>query len=91
MDLSAKIAEIAINLGLNLTPYPGPYQIHRTYAGRHQRSAGAWSWFLVDQNGMEVVGSCFTATEIVREHRKGNVKGYRPDWGGVFELDVDRR
>ena len=31
--------------------------LHRTHAGRVQRQAGAWSWFLLSPEGAEVCGS----------------------------------
>lgn len=41
-------------------------QVLRTYAGREQRSQGAWSWYLVDAQGVELfVGSDYTVTELL--------------------------
>ena len=33
-------------LGMGGAGSEGEFEIRRTYAGRHQRAAGAWSWFL---------------------------------------------
>lgn len=44
-------------------------RIVRVYAGRHQRSAGAWSWYAEDQTGREICGSQFTAREIITAHK----------------------
>lgn len=54
----------------SLSVFEPPFRIERTYAGRHQRSAGAWSWMLLDQTGNEVVGSCFPVREIIRAGEK---------------------
>lgn len=41
-------------------------RIRRVYAGRHQRSAGAWSWYAENELGNEVCGSQFTVQEILQ-------------------------
>jgi hypothetical protein len=35
---------------------PEGAQIRRTYAGRCQREAGAWSWFVLNPDGSETIG-----------------------------------
>lgn len=55
-------------------------EITRTYAGRHQRSAGAWSWSLLAPNGYDAffptaVGSQWPAREIARHIRAGTIQG----------------
>ena len=45
--------------------------IGRTYAGRHQRAAGAWSWALERRDGKHFlgcpsIGSQYPASEIAR-------------------------
>jgi hypothetical protein len=60
---SALSKRIATRLGemgvLDLEQYPADtVTIERTYAGHWQRSAGAWSWMLLDQNGRDLfIGS----------------------------------
>jgi hypothetical protein len=39
--------------------------IRRVRAGRHQRSAGAWSWYAVDHRGLEIIGSTWSVRELV--------------------------
>ena len=46
---------------------PEQITICRTRAGRHQKSVGAWSWYLVDGEGGDLgIGSAWPATDIVR-------------------------
>jgi len=61
---------------------PTAIKIHRTRAGRGQRSAGAWSWYAVDsRSGMEVCGSQYTCKEIIQAHHKKLVETcYYPWW-----------
>lgn len=41
--------------------------IRRVYAGRHQRAAGAWSWFVYDPERPALqLGSQFSCTELLR-------------------------
>jgi len=61
---------------------PGEYRIERTYAGREQRSEGAWSWYLVHaDSGVEAfVGSQWSATECLAaddEHFAAIVCGHQ--------------
>lgn len=46
-------------------PSDGDLVIERTHAGRHQRSAGAWSWYAVDTHGSVVVASQWPIGELV--------------------------
>lgn len=42
----------------------------RTYAGKNQKSAGAFLWFfMLDCPSGAWIGSCFTATECLRKDR----------------------
>lgn len=45
---------------------PESTRIVRTYAGSAQRSAGAWSWYLVSNGGELYIGSYHTVTELLR-------------------------
>lgn len=47
-------------------------RIRRVYAGYHQRSAGAWSWYAEDHQGNEVCGSQFTVRDIVQAHKQAD-------------------
>lgn len=47
-------------------PVDGDLVIERTHAGRHQRSAGAWSWYAVDTHGSVVVASQWPIGELVK-------------------------
>ena len=69
--LAERIAEIARAAGLHVGE--GPWTLHRTRAGYWQRSAGAWSWWLANGQGVEVAGSCDTTREIVKAAREGRV------------------
>jgi hypothetical protein len=44
---------------------PKEAKVERVRAGHHQRSAGAWSWVLLDDEGYELIGSCWPAKEIL--------------------------
>lgn len=50
---------------LSLEVPPG-LKIQRVRAGRHQRSAGAWSWVGVDDQNMECVASQWPVHALVR-------------------------
>jgi hypothetical protein len=57
--------------GIDWPGGPANAVIRRTRAGRHQRSAGAWSWFLWHVNDVEgalfpSVGSQWPASRIAR-------------------------
>lgn len=62
-------AMTAVLIDLGLLDEDERVRIRRVYAGRHQRSEGAWSWWAEDQDGNEVCGSQFTAREIIRAHK----------------------
>lgn len=47
---------------------PDGWRLCRTHAGFHMRSAGAWSWFLLDAEGRELhIGSQIPVTDLLRE------------------------
>lgn len=46
MSLVEALIQKFADAGHELPGDPDDYEIKRTRAGRHQRSAGAWSWFL---------------------------------------------
>lgn len=59
--LIARLREMGVEI-------PDGAQLRRTYAGRHQRSAGAWSWYLVDADGHELhIGSQISVTDLLKE------------------------
>jgi hypothetical protein len=64
MDLANKL-KIRFEKELNIEIEENP-TIKRTYAGRHQRSVGAWSWYLRLKNNSGFVGSCEPAKEILK-------------------------
>jgi len=44
--------------------------LHRTYAGRLQKQAGAWTWYAVGPNGEDLnFGSYCTVGELLRAPR----------------------
>lgn len=45
--------------------------IERVYAGKHQRSCGAWSWFAENRSGVSICGSQWPAKEVIRLHKVG--------------------
>lgn len=69
-----------------LTGYdPGPLRIIRTYAGRNQRAAGAWSWFARSVGGLEVCGSQWPLREVLKASAEGRLVA------DGFDLIVERR
>ncbi len=51
-------------MGLDL---PDVVRVEHTNAGRVQKAAGAWSWYLVDHDGKELrVGGFLAVTELLR-------------------------
>lgn len=58
--LSAKIEQ---ELGIQCNPET----FRRTYAGRHQKAAGAWVWLMSEKDGIHDVGSCWPASECVKK------------------------
>ncbi len=78
MKLADQLVKIAQEFGLNVGP--GPHTLNRTRAGHWQRSAGAWSWWLADADGREVVGSTSPATDVVRAYREKRVTLYRSEF-----------
>lgn len=40
--------------------------IQRTYAGRHQRAEGSWTWFVLTPAGDGVIGSQWPLAELLR-------------------------
>lgn len=47
-------------------PAPG-WTFHRTYAGRVQREAGAWSWWIQNERGDEVLASFWPVGDLLAE------------------------
>lgn len=87
--LAAKIAEIAKAAGIHVGE--GPFVLHRTRAGYWQRSAGAWSWYLTDREGVEVAGSPHTTREIVEAAREGRVGKMEDSYNPTSELFVEAK
>ncbi len=65
-------------------PCPEVTEIRRTYAGRYQRSCGAWSWYAVNSGGREIVASCDPLTPMLRKGAK--VEHGLTSWNLVHEL-----
>lgn len=42
--------------------------IRRTYAGRVQREAGAWSWTLLGPDAKELIGGYVPVTTLLKAH-----------------------
>ncbi len=62
--LAARLKARLEREGIALPPF---VRIVRTCAGRHQRAAGAWSWFLADADNTPLpVGSPDTAGECAK-------------------------
>ncbi len=55
--------------------------IRRTYAGKLQRSTGAWSWLAVDPSGRCVCGSHYPVKVLL--HSSALIVERDPDTGGV--------
>lgn len=65
--LIARIRQMGFQL-----PGDGDYRLDRTYAGRYQRKAGAWAWFLVPPEDapqrhalLNILGSQWPITALV--------------------------
>lgn len=84
--LLARLREIGLNL-------PEGAQLIRVYPSPAMRNAGAWSWFAVDRDGIELgIGSAFSMAElltapglIVGRVRGGAAGGY--DFGHDIEVE----
>lgn len=63
-----QLLTLAADLGLVL---PQGCTVRRTRAGRWQRSAGAWSWWLEDSTGREVLAGFEPAGRLIEAHRRG--------------------
>ena len=59
-------AERLLALVASRIPVPPGTEIRRTYAGRLQREAGAWSWFALSPAGKVVCGSHYPVAELLR-------------------------
>ena len=62
-------------------PVPEGEMPYRVYAGRHQRSAGAWSWCI--EMGHYVLGSQWSMREIVEAP---GIESAKLPWGGQTEI-----
>ena len=85
-EMAARISQIVNDLGMDISKKLMPFSILRLRPGRHGRSAGAWSWVLVDSNGMEIVGSQHSCDEICRSK---SVSLYKSEWQWTSEIVVD--
>ncbi len=66
-------------------------EIRRTRAGYWQLSAGAWSWYAVDdKTGMEVCGSQYTCREVIQAHSEKQVEVYFAPLSCTPELIVTK-
>lgn len=67
MSLTARLLARLRAEGLAI---PEGARVERTRAGRHQRSAGAWSWYLLDADGSELnIASQWPVGELVKAAR----------------------
>ena len=62
---ASSLAQLCEGLGLWLDGFRLPFRVVRTRAGYWQKSGGAWSWFMVDADGAEIVASCSPAREVL--------------------------
>lgn len=82
------ILQVCRDLGIEVPD--GECAIHRTRAGRWQRSAGAWSWWVEGPDGETVAASREPATAVLSAHRVGRVHKVEPYPGeAARELIVD--
>lgn len=58
----------------------------RTRAGRHQRAAGAWAWFVLDSKNREVLASQYPISELVKAPKLTVYRDYRY-FGAPLEID----
>ena len=88
-SLAYRIAELLEKRGYSWPGGPENAKIRRTYAGRHQRSDGAWSWYLDAVQGLAPmsIGSQWKATTVVNP--KNEVVVYITPWGEL-ELIVEK-
>jgi hypothetical protein len=88
--LAAKILQIFHELGGKTDGIALPVMLNRTHAGYYQRSAGAWSWYLTDAEGREIVGGYCAATDTVVAHRAGKTTlCICGDWYGSLPTYID--
>ena len=85
-EMAARISQIANDLGMDISKKLMPFLIRRLRPGKHGRSAGAWSWVLVDSEGMEIVGSQHSCVEICSSK---SVSLYKSEWQWTPEIIVD--
>lgn len=85
MKLADQLVQIAKEFGLEVGP--GPHTLNRTRAGYWQRSAGAWSWWLADAEGREVIGSCSPATDVVRAYKDKRLTFFSSGHGTEFFVE----
>jgi len=71
--LAQKLAGIANEFGLIHKWHQPNFKIRRTYAGRHQKAAGGWVFYLVDDNGREIFGSCDRASEFLKAYKENRL------------------
>lgn len=70
------------------TDMPLNCELRRTYSGRHQRAAGAWSWWITPHAGRwkgHAVGGYASVTELLRA--KGLTMGESSDWQRDWIVD----
>ena len=67
----AKTSKLAMRLAKKIETELGircnPETFHRTYAGCNQRASGAWVWIMNEENDVRDVGSCWPASECVKQ------------------------
>ncbi len=79
--IAYRIVEKLIEAGIEFPGGPENAEIRRTRAGRHQRSCGAWSFFLWCKDGSHLypmIGSQYPASLIAK-----GFTVYRSPWADI--------
>jgi len=90
---AARVWQFVVDVGCypdGLPPIVLPVKVLRTYAGRHQRAAGAWSWWMDDSTGVSICGSSWTLRDVLRAIREDRL-GVLIGWGLGADLIVERK
>jgi len=88
-SLKDRILDRMRDEGIEVLYGNGAYELCRTYAGRHQRSCGAWAWFIRLREVVaghpcgDFVGSCAPASACV----KRGSRIHRSFVGACWEID----
>jgi hypothetical protein len=88
--LASQVLQVLADLGFDVEGIALPVTIHRTRAGHHQRSAGAWSWWLSAADGREIVGCHDPASMAIAAHQDGALSILEAALGAP-SLDVENQ